>query len=258
MKKTSNKIKFPKDDLWRMYFDNKSTENRNLLVIHYLPLVRFVIQKLNLPKNSIFSHEDVQNIGIFGLIEAVERFDPSLGTKFETFAMLLIRGRIIDEIRRIDWLSRSARKKVQISEKIQSSDIQDETHLSILLDKMNVSNEDFRKFIASYEFTKSFNFVNEVQFVNVDGEEIPFLENFPDTYAIGQLDQLIEEEKIQVILNFLESLPERNRLIMVLYYYENLKFKEIAQILEISESRVSQIHSQIIASLKRKFKELEE
>lgn len=261
MKKTIETIQLSIDDLWQKYFTNKNPENRNLLVLRYLPLIRLTIHKMNLPKYSIFSHEDIQSIGILGLVEAIERFDPNLGTKFETFAVLRIRGRIIDEFRRIDWLSRNARKKAQVMEEtintLQSSKSEDRLSLAELLEKMNVSDEDLKKFVASYESAKSSIFVNESQFVNVDGEEIPFIENFPDGDAIDQLAQIIEEEKIKVILNFLESLPERNRLIMILYYYENLKLSEIAQILEISESRVSQIHSQIIASLKKKFKELE-
>lgn len=262
MKKTLDTIQLSIDDLWQKYFTNKNPENRNILVLRYLPLVRFTIHKMNLPKYSIFSNEDVQDIGILGLIEAIDRFDPNLGTKFETFAVLRIRGRIIDEIRRIDWLSRNARKKAQVMEEnintLQSAKSGDRPSLAELLETMSVSDEDFKKFVASYESAKSSIFVNESQLVNIDGEEIPIIENFPDNDTIGQLEQIIEEEKIKVILNFLESLPERNRLIIILYYYENLKFREIAQILEISESRVSQIHSQIIASLKKKFKELEE
>lgn len=262
MKNTFDAIQLSIDELWQKYFTDKNTENRNLLVLRYLPLVRFTVHRMNLPKHSIFSHEDVQNIGILGLIEAIERYDPNLGTKFETFAVLRIRGRIIDEIRRIDWLSRNARKKAQVMEEtmytLQSFKSGDRPSFAELFEKMNVSEEEFKKFVASYEAAKSSIFFNESQLVNVDGEEVPLIDNFPDNDAVDLLEQIIEEEKIKVILDFLESLPERNRLIMVLYYYENLKFREIAQILEISESRVSQIHSQIISSLKKKFIELEE
>lgn len=261
MSKTFTSREFSIDELWELYLSNRNTESRNLLVLRYIFLVRSAIQKLNLPKYSMFSKDDLVNTGIIGLIEAIDKFDPSIGAKFEYFAYQKIRGKILDELRKIDWISRDARQKAQNLQyaisTIHSESGEKPTYMEVL-EKMNITEEEFKKFVLAYESYRLSFFVGEGQILNVDGEEIPILENYPDVESIEPLDKLIEEEKIKIIANFLESLPERNRLIMILYYYENLKFREIAQILEISESRVSQIHSQTISLLKKKFQELEE
>lgn len=249
------------EELWKNYLSNKNSENRNKLVLHYLHIVRSVINKLNLPKRAFFTNADLINIGILGLIEAIEKFDITMGSKFESFAHLRIRGQIIDELRRIDWLSREARRKAQnlqsTIDTFHTTSGENPSYVA-LLEKMNISYDELKVFLTSYHTAKTSDFIGESQFLSVDGEEIPILENYPDTETAGQLDKIIEDEKIKIIMNFLESLPIRSRLILVLYYYENLKFREIAQILEISESRVSQIHSQLISLLKQKFKELDE
>lgn len=248
------------NEIWLKYKEKPDEELRNTLVLKYISLVKAILKKFRLPENSILTNNDLINIGIFGLVEAIEKFDPSMNVKFETYAYPRIKGAILDELRKIDYLSRDARKKAKdFTETINRSFVQDgETNIENITQKLNLSEKVLKTYILAYQSSKESFYLDEGIEIDDDGQKLDFLENLPTPEEKSTLEEIVENEKIQLIYQFLLALPERDRLIITLYYYENLKFKEIGQILGLSESRVSQIHSSVIKRLRNKFKALEE
>ncbi len=244
---------------WLLYKNSKSLELRNKLVLAYVPFVKLVLRNINLPTNSILSESDLVNFGIVGLIESIEKYDPGQNVKFETYAYQRIRGAIFDELRRIDWLSRNSRKKAK--EFIETADKsfaeKGRYDLDDVMKKLNVDEKELSEYVKAYQSSQESFFLGDVIELNGEGDEVPFLENLPDNEEKTALDEIVENEKVQIIYEFLKKLPEKERLVVTLYYYENLKFKEIGKLLGLSESRISQIHSFVLKKLKKKFKEFE-
>jgi RNA polymerase sigma factor for flagellar operon FliA len=247
--------------IWKSYKLQRDSSLREKLVLNYISLVRSVMKSISIPANSILTRDDLISSGIIGLIDAIEKYDPNRGVKFETYAVQRIKGAILDELRKVDWLSRTARQKVtEISSTLDS--IQNETTTEPTfpeaISKLNINTSEINSYLLAYRSSKEGFFINETSFNGDDEEPTSFLENIPDESQKSPLDVIVDEEKISIIMDYLNTLPERNRLIITLYYYENLKFKEIGKLLNISESRVSQVHSEVIAQLKEKFKTIEE
>lgn len=249
------------ETIWKSYKLQRDNSLREKLVLNYIPVVRSVMKTISIPANSILTRDDLISSGIIGLIDAIEKYDPSRGVKFEIYAVQRIRGAILDELRKVDWLSRTARQKVQeISSTLDS--IQNETTaeptLAEAISKLDINTSEIKDYLVAYQSSKEAFFINESSFNPDEEEPTNFLENIPDEEQKSPLDIIVDKEKISIIMDFLNMLPERDRLIITLYYYENLKFKEIGKLLNISESRVSQVHSEIITQLKKKFKTVEE
>ncbi|MGB9770704.1 MAG: sigma-70 family RNA polymerase sigma factor [Candidatus Kapaibacteriota bacterium] len=246
-------------EIWNKYKKNPDAELRNQLVLNYIPLVKSILRKFNIPENSILTNQDLINVGIIGLVEAIEKYEPEQNVKFETFAYNRIKGAIIDELRKVDWLSRGARKKAKdVVETIDRAFVQSGNNSYEEISKrLNLTEKEFNSFIFAYHSSQEAFFYTESTLIEEESQEIEFLENLPTPDSKTTLEELVENEKVQIIYNFLLSLPERDRLIVILYYYENLRFKEIGKILGLSESRVSQIHSSVIKRLRNKFKELD-
>jgi len=248
------------EDIWLQYKKDKSLELRNQIVLKYISLIKTILRTIKLPPNSILTSQDLINVGIIGLVEAIDKYEPEQNIKFETYAYQRIKGAIIDELRRLDWLSRSARKKAKdvISTIDKSFILQGESNISELFKELNLSEKELKEYIKAYNSSKESFFINESIENIEDGEDVSFLENLAAEEEKSTLEKIVDNEKVEIIYNFLISLPERDRLIVTLYYYENLKFKEIGNILGLSESRVSQIHSNVIKALRKKFQELED
>jgi len=202
--------------LWSSYKKAPNEETKKLIVLNYVNLVHYVIQKTRLAQNSLFERRDFFQFGIEGLSEAIDRFDPDYGTKFETYAIKRIRGKIYDELRKYT-------KKTEA-----------------------VVDEDG---ITSYPVsTLSLN----QPFRNDDGMQL--YETLPNDSEVP--DMILEKKDIkEKLLEIIKDLPKRERTIISLYYYEDLNYKEIAQVLNITVSRISQIHSRIIDSLKLQLEE---
>jgi len=197
--------------LWHEYKSSHDLNLKKEIILNYVKLVHYVIHNSKIANFDILDERDYFQFGIEGLNEAVDRFDPDYGTKFETYAILRIRGKIIDELRKLQ------KKKVIIN----SINQPEETYIN------NVSLDQ-----------------------SMDDEE-----NFTLSDTIeGDYDSPEEEveknETIDILKETITKLPERDRLILSLYYYENLNYQEIAQILSITVSRVSQVHSRIMKNLK--------
>ena len=233
-------------ELWAKYSKRKSAAIKKELVLAYLNLVKFAARAINLPSRSVFTSDDLMSIGIIGLNEAIERFDPYRGVKFETFASQRIRGVMLDEIRKVDWLPRSVRDKYKKASKSLSELDMDKVNGEKYARAINMTVSEFEQikgYLANAEavsLTKSIG--DDMTLEDVISSDSEVIEQYED---IELKEQLIET---------LKQLPERERMVITLYYYEEITFKEIGKSLGISESRVSQIHSEVIIKLKQLFR----
>lgn len=235
-------------ELWNVYESDPSPENRDRLVARYLPLVRYVASRMALVPPPGLDYEDLLSFGVFGLLDAMDRFDRKKGFVFQTFAVPRIRGAILDELRRYDWISRSGREKLSRLEEVsgrlyQSKGSVDERELMKALDMDEKSYRELLE-IAGRTYLVSLDDVIALEEGDVlRGSAVA--DDLPDAQSL--LEQ--EEDRRRVALA-LEELPERERLLLSLYYYEGLTLKEIGQVLGVTESRVSQLHGKALAALR--------
>ncbi|MDD4565408.1 MAG: FliA/WhiG family RNA polymerase sigma factor [Eubacteriales bacterium] len=237
--------------LWQQYKLHKSIELRNELVLQYTGLVKKIVLRFKGSYSNFGQLDDMVNQGIIALIDAVEKFDLDMGNKFETFASLKIRGAVIDFMRKQDWVPRSQRNLAKelddVYNELYSGHGQEPTKQEIA-DKMGITLSHLEKIleqrhnsiILSYEEA-----INEKMMVAT-----PLIINDNDK-SLPEGEILYEELK-EKLIEVIGQLKEKERLVVSLYYYENLKLKEIAEILKITESRVSQIHSAAIIKMKNK------
>lgn len=237
------------ESLWSTYLADKSNKKlRDEIIVQYIYLTKYVIGriKLNLPPN--FAIEDITSFGVEGLIDAIERFSPDKGAHFETYAIMRIRGTIIDKIRSQDWLPRSTRKKIKdiktAAEKLKqelgrtptTEEIAD--FLGMEKDKINSLLSEDTSIGSLYDKKYS------------GDEGIELIDTIEDTSSVNPLERLEEKDVKNELQAALKKLPERERMVMVLYYHENMTLKEIGESIEVSESRVCQIHAQAIMKLR--------
>ncbi len=236
-------------ELWKEYLSDRSNKTvRDKIIVQYIYLTRYVIGriKVNLPPS--FTYEDIASYGVEGLIDAVEKFSPNKGAKFETYALMRIRGCIIDRIRSSDWLPRTIRKKIK--ELKQASEI-----LKQKLDRMPTTSE-----LAEYtglekekidEILSSDTGVDSLYDKRGQGDDsIEIIDTIEDQKT-ERPEEAIEKKDAKRELEYaLKKLPERERMLLVLYYHENMTLKEIGAAINISESRVCQLHAQAIMKLR--------
>jgi len=234
--------------VWEDYAQRQSPELKRDLVLTYLPLVKYVVAKMSVPSAhaaSLIRENDLVQYGVIGLLDAIERYNPARGVKFETYAVPRIKGTIQDELRKLDWVPRSVRKKIRLADRIVQhvennddvDDICDE-----IAGKLSLSLEEYRQFVQDTWWS--------AQEMKRD-DDGTLLDNLPSDDK-DQLEVLGTEEVKSLLMEMIEHLPERDRLVVTLYYYESLTFKEIATILGISDSRVFQIHSNVLGKLRQK------
>lgn len=224
------------EQAWRDYRTTKSGELKSKLFNSYLGLVRVVLRRFGnsfTQREGVLEREDLLQAGMIGLLEAIERYDPDRGFKFETYAVSRIHGAMQDELRRIDWLPRSERKRLR--EAAQGDG--ENTEQSFRSARFpNASAENIVLTREALDSLHEYAVSNDFQ-----------LEDTSPSIA----EQLNHEQIRSRVADQIEALPERERLIITLYYYEEMKFKEIGEILGVSESRVSQIHATVLAQIRR-------
>ena len=237
-------------ELWEKYSRRKTAAVKKDLVLSYMNLVKYAARAINLPSKCVFDTDDLMSIGIIGLVEAIERFDPKRGVKFETFASQRIRGVMLDEIRKVDWLPRSVRDKYKKASKSLSELDMDSVNGEKYARAINMSISEFEQikgYLANAEAVSLTRAIGEdMTLEDVIGSDSEVIEQFEDEELKGQL------------VKILKQLADRERMVVTLYYYEELTFKEIGKVLGISESRVSQIHSEVISKLKEQFRRVVE
>lgn len=245
------------DKLWYEFKKNKLVNDKNKIILNYMWLIRYILQHMHLPINSLLSEEDFINIGIIGLNEAVERYDFERGVKFESFALPRIKGTIKDELRKLDWLSRTARKKatdlMDATDKLRSERRREVTSEEII-NKLQITPEQYQSYLEAAAAARASLSMNEssINIYSVDDELVNIIDEIPDDSYEDSLTTLTSQERLSFLTNYLSELKEKKRLVMTLYYYENLTFKEIGNVLNVSESRICQIHTQVVDDLRSK------
>lgn len=238
-----------RDKLWSEYSATKAPELREKLIIEYSGLVKLVAGKLSMYLGYNVEYDDLVGYGVFGLIDAIDKFDYDKGVKFETYASLRIRGEILDQIRKMDWIPRTVRQKQKLLDtaykKIEersgrmATDEELAAELGISVDELcNMQNE-----------TKITNVISLDEYMDAGDARIEPVEN--KDYM--QPDKVVEKEEVKkLLLEVLESLTDKEKKVILLYYYEDMTLKEISQVLEVSESRVSQLHSKALVKMKQR------
>jgi RNA polymerase sigma factor FliA len=243
-------------DLWEQYTVTREPEVKRRIVLQYMDLVRYVVSKFSLQqqgKGHGLEYDDVVHFGVLGLLTAIDRYSPLQGVKFETYAVPRIRGAILDEIRKLDWVPRSVREASRKVGKAANAVMQESGREPLdeeIASKLSMSIEEFRKMVGSGSTV-----VREVGIVTESQSAAP-LDEAPSE-APTPLEHLGNEETRVLLTEAVEQLSERDRTVIALYYYEGLKFTEIAKVLGITEGRVSQIHTEVLRQLRNRLQELE-
>ncbi len=241
-------------ELWEEYKSTGAIEARNRLVLHYSPLVKFVAGRVSsgLPHN--VDQADLVSYGMFGLIDAIDKFDLGRGFKFETYAISRVRGAIIDELRSIDWVPRSVRAKARTVERTYAkleNDLRRTPTDAEVAEAMGISEDELQALFARISF---FGIVALEETLSV-GPDRADAATVGDTIAdpgVGPVAAFEEEETRQMLVAAINRLPEREKVVLALYYYENLTLNQIGQVLGITESRVCQIHTKAVLQLRSK------
>lgn len=219
--------------LWHQFKKTKASELKTALIKQYLRLVHYVIHRTELKGSNLLNDQDFYQFGILGLSEAIDRFDPNYGVKFETYAIPRIRGMILDELRKLDFIPRSYKENMKRE-----------------LDEENARRRENDQYeLTLTDYLREYQRLSLSQQIGEDEETVlDFLPSKEET------PQEIVERKNQkeMILKEINKLPERQKLIIMLYYYEEMNYQEIADLLNISVSRVSQIHTDVINKLRKK------
>ncbi len=236
------------EKLWERYKRDSSLENKNELVMHYVYLVKSIVYRL-LPTYEGYSNfDDLLSCGVLGLIDAINKFDITRDIRFESYAKLRIRGEIIDHMRRQDWAPSSLRRKIQAVGNAYASlerEFLREPTDSEVADYLGMEERELQKILDK---THTFNVLH---FEELISSEMSVAAVVPDTSETPE-ERLENKELKRILGEMIESLPEKERLVVTLYYYEELTLKEIAQVLGVSESRASQIHSKAMLKFRSK------
>ena len=248
-----NKIKRLSEEelqaLWEKFFKDKSNkELRDALIVQYIYLIRYVVGRIKVTLPSSISIEDVAGYGVEGLINAIERFSVQKNTRFETYALIRIRGAILDRIRAEDFLPRSVRKKIKDIKQAQETLKQDLGRMPTTTEVAQYVNMDPDKVTQLLSEDTVMTSIYDKKGASDDSVEI--IDTIQDTNRLTPHENMEEKNVKQELERALQRLPERERIIMVLYYQENMTLKEIGATINMSESRVCQLHAQSIMKLK--------
>jgi len=237
--------------LWHDYTISRNLKTRELLLLKYLPLVKYVAGKMMFSLPTCVDYNDLMSAGMMGLIGALDRFNPDHGVKFETFVLPRIKGAILDELRALDWAPRSLRSKARMIERVSEGlekELGREASDQEVADEMNMEIEDYGNFVVE---------LSKASLLSLDGSRAEDNEQVTSMYdllenpeAVDPQNDLETTEMKKLLVHAIEGLNEQEKIVMALYYYEELTLKEIGQILSITESRVSQIHSKSVEKLK--------
>jgi RNA polymerase sigma factor for flagellar operon FliA len=240
-------------DLWRRYKQDGDSAARERLVVAYSPMVKFVAGRLGAGLPSHVDDADLISYGLMGLIGAIERFDPERGIKFETFAMTRIRGAIIDELRSLDWVPRSVRSRAREIEKVQAKlehELQRAPSDEELAEELEISEEELQSSLLEIANSSVYALDELWTVSDSSGDQVSLLDTIRDPRADDPQESLDSSEIKDRLTDAIASLPEREQLVVALYYYENLTLREIGEVLGVTESRVSQLHTKAVMRLK--------
>ena len=238
--------------LWTEYDKSRTPELREKIILEYAPLVKLVAGRLSMYLGYNVEYDDLVSYGIFGLIDAIDKYDYAKEVKFETYASLRIRGALLDQIRKMDWIPRTIRQKQKRIDAV-CKDIETRLGRSAtdeeIASELGISDDEYLEWQSQMKIT---NVVSLNEYME-QGAEVPAEGNQFTTARFDSPEENIEKEELKKVLEeSLEQLTEKEKKVILLYYYEDLTLKEISNVLEVSESRISQLHTRALQKMKTK------
>jgi RNA polymerase sigma factor for flagellar operon FliA len=241
------------DSLWRRAQKRRDRQARHEIILHYAPLVNYIVGRLAVGLPNHVERDDLFSYGVMGLLDAVGRFQPERGLKFETFAIPRIRGSILDGLRKADWVPRRTREKIKRYEKVQlklQTELGREPTEKELREELELSEPQFHKLMVEVGWL-SLHSLEALIGIGKDGEELYLGDLVSDEETPQPGLRLLQEEEKKLLGQAIDALPQREAYVINLYYYNGLTVKEISQVLGVSEPRVSQIHGKALLRLRR-------
>lgn len=243
------------EELWKEYKKTDSKVVKDKLLVEYAYLVKYIGNRVAISLPASVDRDDIISSGILGLIKAVETFEPERGFKFETYASHKIRGAILDELRALDWVPRSVRQKAKDLQKVYSK-LENELgripYDDEVCEELNITIEEFESMLSDVAPSTIISLEESMPERGSDSKEIRLIDTIEDPGSENPLKALGFAEVKSILKETIVSLPEKEKLVVALYHFEELTLKEIGAVLDISESRVSQIHSKAILKLRAK------
>ena len=241
--------------LWRDYKTTKEEKLRERLILHYSPLVKYVAGRVGVGLPPNIEQADLVSYGIFGLIDAIEKFDLERAIKFETYAISRIKGAIIDELRSIDWIPRSVRYKAREVEKAYAA-LEAKLHRSPseaeVAEELGIKLEDLHTIFSQVSFVNVVALDELLTAGGEKGDKLSLVDTLEDTKAEDPVAAFETEETKYLLAKAINTLPEREKIVVTLYYYEGLTLAEIGQVLGVTESRICQMHTKAVLQLRGK------
>jgi len=242
--------------IWEKYALHKEERLREQLLLHYLPLVKVVAGRMKVGMPGSVEYDDLVSTGLMGLMNSIENFSPDRGFKFETYAVPRIRGAILDGLRDIDWAPRSVRQKgrrlEQAIEKL-TVELGRLPHDQEIAAELGLQGDEYNHFMEQAGAAPLISL--DVRASDHDEEDGGALhEVVADTSQVDPLIALEQKDTREIAKRLISQLSEQERSVVALYYYEELTFKEIGQVLNVSESRICQIHTRVLATLRGRMK----
>lgn len=245
-------------DLWKKYKADGDKHARERLVLAYSPLVKYVAGKMGSGLPSYVDDADLISYGLTGLISAIERFEPSREIKFETYAMSRIKGSIIDELRSMDWVPRSVRMKAREFERANAK-LEHKLHRAPsdqeLAEELGVTTDELQEHIQQISNSAVIALDELWSVSDSSGGQVSLLDTLEDPNAADPEKSYDAVNVKEQIAEAISRLPEREKLVVALYYYENLTLREIGEVLGVTESRVSQLHTKAVLRLKSRLQD---
>lgn len=241
---------YTKEQLWASYGKNRTQDVREQLIIEYAPLVKVVAGKLSMYLGNNVEYDDLVSFGVFGLIDAIDKFDTTKDVKFETYASVRIRGAILDQIRKMDWIPRTIRqkqRKIEEATKLVESRTGKAATDDEVAEELGLSEDEYTGWQSQLKVT---NVVSLNEFMEQGNE--PVMDAGRNSHFEQPEETIAKDELKQVLTEALEMLTEKEKKVILLYYYEDMTLKEISKVLSVSESRISQLHTKALAKMKKK------
>ncbi|WP_455720969.1 FliA/WhiG family RNA polymerase sigma factor [Agathobacter sp.] len=238
-----------RDKLWEEYSNHPTPSLREQLIIEYAQLVKLVAGRLSMYLGHNVEYDDLVSYGVFGLIDAIDKFNMDKNVKFETYASLRIRGSILDQIRKMDWIPRTVRQKQrQIDDAIKRVEMRTGKNVTDeeLAEELGISDEELCNWQSQLKVT---NVVSLNEFEETGPE--PVMDATHNSHFAQPEDKVSQDELKEMLIKSLDNLTEKERRVIELYYYEDLNLKEISRILDVSESRVSQLHTKGLIKMRK-------
>jgi RNA polymerase sigma factor for flagellar operon FliA len=245
------------EDLVREYLKTKDSQLREQVIIRFIPIVKYVIGRMNLSVRNKTELEDIHSAGVFGLIRALEDFDVSKNAAFKTYATLRVRGSILDYLRKIDFVSRSDRQKIRAIEKAISSLTLKHNREPSAFEISSSLNIDLRECHRLLELTQLNFTISLDQSQSAEDEDLTLKDIIRDDMYAGPLEEISYKNTLQVVKEAILKLPERQRLIVLMYYHDEMTLLEIGKVLNLSESRISRLLGKAILTIRNELRSIE-